>query len=111
VWPASALLASSVVTGRGMPPDRARRVTGEKNPDATKIVSSVAHCGVPPAAAPPASDGASNRGWGVPPGSWTLCTFPLARKPSQEPSGEKNGPIPPSVPAIATLSKSSTERR
>ena len=48
---------------------------------------------------------------GTPPSTRTFCRLPREKNPIHSASGEKNGSLASSVPAIATGSSRSTERR
>lgn len=48
---------------------------------------------------------------GEPPRSRTFRSLPVEKKPIHSPSGEKNGPLAPSVPARGFTSRELRERR
>jgi hypothetical protein len=51
-----------------------------------------------PAQVTPSGSGVSQIGCGARPSNGSRCSLPSAQNPSQRPSGEKNGCVPPSVP-------------
>ena len=50
----------------------------------------------------PSNSGESQRAMGVPPSTCVFHNLPEARKATQRPSQEKNGPLAPSVPGSST---------
>ncbi len=95
--------ASSVVAGRGSPPDAATRCRPPPNADAKTIVLSSSHTA-------PNACRASASAAGVPPATAIFFSLPSAKNPIDDSSGEKNGAAAPSVPATGSARTSSSAR-
>src|SRR5262245_43320190 len=104
--PASDLLESAFVTERGAPPPAETLAIPSRREGAKTMVSS------DPQLAPynPEKAGASQITTGGPPPAGAFFSLLSAQKPIHWPSGEKKGPLAPSVPAIAVASSSSNRR-
>ena len=92
---------SIVVTARGTPPAAATCIRGPTKLGANTTLSSSSQT-------PARSSGASARTVGEPPSTATFRSFPALKKPTQRPSGEKNGFCAPSVPGSARVSRRSS---
>ena len=96
---------SSVESRLGTPPAAATRARPLAGVGANTTSSSG------PQLAPRVSGETSHKVSGAPPRIGTLLSRSPATNPIHCPSGEKNGPLPPSVPAIGTASSRSIGRR